>query len=62
MIDKRIIAKKMMFQGEGKTGERDIDLVDGGGEHVQNMFKVKAADGDILQHVDVIIPEKEFTF
>ena len=52
----------MIFQGEGKTGERDVDLVDGGGEHLQYMFKVKAADGDILQHVDVVIPEEKLAF
>jgi len=62
VIDERVMAKKMMLQGERKTGERDIDLVDRGGEHLQDMFKVKAADRDILQHVDIVVPEEELAF
>ena len=62
MIDERIIAEKVVFQCEGKAGERDIDFVDRRGEHLQDMFKVKAADSDILQDMDIIIPEEELAF
>lgn len=62
MIDKRFVTKMMIFQGEGKAGQRNVNLVDRGGEHVLDMLDVKAADRDIFQHMNIVIPQEKIPF